>query len=421
MKLRYLVGFGDPWQCFAKYYAKVGQVTPVYATRLLVMLNEPKQLLYHLQRNDDSVLAQHIANICDERSPFIKDIKKIFSASQMAVWCSSYQQLLREGVNFERFFNPFYTFQKIQRRDGQQSSIARAYQDPHDFMMNQKLLDALRLDTCPATTSEGRALWTYTKLCSVLKYDEGYMYHEYRDNLNDYPDRSFELVEQVTPATPITCYNFSRIAVKLLNQIPGIKATIIALGKNLGHFRFGFYSDKMSVDIEAINAVGSFNDLARAKLGMPPKGIKAIYGENLVNHLLAEVVTPWLKTQPQPITQYLTSLKKIPSTSSPTPIDFPMLLKTLQAHNITGTDALQVMLNMNVKFAQERYVMARAGTVTKQGVTPYLFVRQGEKIIAVDLEKMNIEPCDADLLRRYLAKDAVVYADDDHTLGDLCR
>ena len=350
MKLRSLVSVGDPWERFAQYYSQVGRIMPQYATRLLVLLNEPKILAYNFQRKDDPELARHLANICDERSPYAKEMNKIFGAEQMAAWRATYQQLAEGGVNFERFLNPFYTFKKIQQSNGKESYIDRAYRDTHDFKINPKLLAALELDTCPAITNEGRALWTYAKLCSVMKYDEGYMYHPYRQNLNDYPTESFSLVEDVTPNTPTTCYNFTRIAVKLLNQIPGINATIIAAGKKMGHFRFGFYSNKLSVDAEAINAVGAYNDLARVKLGILPMGLRPIYGEDLLSKLLTEVVKPWLETQPNPMSQYLSALGKVPTKFTPTKIDLPILLKTLQEHKISGTDAVQVIFKMNTQF-----------------------------------------------------------------------
>ncbi len=420
MKLRMLVGAGDPWQHFAKYYAKTAQITPVYATRLLMMLNEPRQLAYHLQRNNDTELARHLANICDQRSPYAGAMAKIFGLPQMRIWRDTYATLASEGINFERFMNPFYTFQKIQQHNGQQSYIAQTYRDPCDFKINPQLLKALALEHCPATSSEGQALWVYTRLCSVLQYDEGYMYQERRDHPNDDPLRSFGVVEQVTPATPTTCYNFARIAVKLLNQIPGINATIIAAGKNLGHFRFGFYSDRVSADVEAINAVGPYNDLARAKLGFLPRGLRVIYGEQLVDKLLAEEVAPWLQKRPKPLSQYVSTVKKHRCLLAKQPFNLSLLLKILKQHGITGTDAVQVLLKLNTTFDQT-YVIARAGRVTDQGVIPYLLVRLNDKIVAIDLANLSMKSCDQNHLRQCLTNESMVYADQEHTLGDLTK
>ena len=286
---------------------------------------------------------------------------------------------------------------------------ADAYQDQKDFTINPQLLTALALPSCPETTPEGQALWVYTKMCNLLNYDESYFYGS-KDNPNNSPLKSFDVVEQVVPGTFVTCYNFSRLAVKLLNQIAGVNATIIAEGTAMGHFRLGFYTDRVSVDLEPINTLDGYNDLARVKLGVLPAGLKVIYGEKLIERLLQKTVAPLVAANKQDLQVYLQTLRTIPADEEPVQIDFAELLTQCKAHGIDGATLVQLLYNMNRNFVQSPYDLARIGAVSADGVLPRLLIRQEDDLTEIDLQNLTMKPLALQDLQHALATQTMVEA-----------
>ncbi len=283
-------------------------------------------------------------------------------------------------------------------REGEVSRYHRAFVDDKDFKVHPRLMQQLRVDTCPETTPEGKALWLYFRLCQLLKYDEGYYYDGYRKHPNDDPFASFSLVGDVTVETPVTCFNFSRIAVKLLNRIQGVHALMIAVGDNYGHFRFGYYTDKVSVDAEPSSSSNHFNDMARVKLGIKPQGLKVYDGETLMEQLM-ERLAPQMLVQPQgdlqPLLAALQSTQKLPTH---TRIDIRHLVPELKTQGVDGSAVLQFLFDMNRHFAQPPYCFMRmalntAASQDYRNLQPLLLVREsgGQRIFQIDLQTLDLE------------------------------
>lgn len=284
----------------------------------------------------------------------------------------------------------------MRNREGELSRYDRQFIDDQSFTINPRLMQQLKLETCPETSPEGRALWLYLRLCQVLKYDEGYYYNEYRRHPNDDPYASFNLVDQVTAETPVTCFNFSRIAVKLLNRIPGVHALMIALGTNAGHFRFGYYTDRVSVDAEPSAADDHFNDMARVKLGIAPQGLKVFEGEPLMQRLMQRIVPPMLAKTRQSLQQYLKILQSITPAKNPPQIKIEYLVEALREQGVDGSSTVQLLFDMNRKFRQPPYQFARVALVDKShncnDVAPLLLVREGPEISQIDLQTLELAP-----------------------------
>lgn len=380
------------WDLFVAYYSRVAQVAPEYATRLLMLLENPSQLRYLLTSAKDPELTKHVAQVCDDRVLNEKVLREILGAERMTALRKTYVELQQQGVNFEQYINPFYHFEIIRDSQGNAAMYSHTYQDDADFEINPQLLAQLDLDACHETTPEAQAVWLYTKLCNVLKYDEGYFYSQRREHPNDDPFASFDLVEQVTADTPTTCFNFSRIAVKLLNQIKGVHATIIAEGNNRGHFRFGFYTDRVSVDAEAVSDLDGFSDMARVKLGIPPVGLRPIYGAELVQKLITQTAEPLLQANKQGLHEYLRILQEIPAATEQVQIDLEELLAEFRASGIDGSSTVQVLMNMNRQFAQRPYLLARVGKVVENEVFPELLVRGDNGLLQIDLNDLTATP-----------------------------
>ena len=286
----------------------------------------------------------------------------------------------------------FYRFDPVCDRDGHPTRVHWRFEDQHDFALHPKLLEQLDLASCPETTPEGRALWVYLRLCQVLKYDEGNFYHAFRNNPNDNVYDSLAVVGDVTAETPVTCFNFSRIAVKLLNQIPGVTALMIALGKNVGHLRFGYYTDKVSVDAEPTTARNHFNDLARVKLGIEPQGLRIFNGYEIMNPLMRRVAPPMLAKAQRGLHEYLQVLADLPPVEKHTQIDMRHLVAALKEQGVDGATLVQLLLDMNRQCDQPPYQIARAGYTDLGGtVKPQLLVRAARQLCQIDLDTLAVE------------------------------
>lgn len=288
----------------------------------------------------------------------------------------------------------FYRFKPVCDRAGNVSKFHREYVDDEDFTVNPRLMQQLKLDTCTETTPEGRALWLYFRLCQLLKYDEGYYYSDFRHNLNDYPFGSVRVAGDVTAETPVTCFNFSRIAVKLLNQIEGVHALMISVGSNLGHFRFGYYTDKVSVDAEPSVAKNHYNDMTRVKLGIEPQGLKVFNGKFIMEQLMERLAPQMLPKPQQGLQPYLDIVQaefKVPAT---TKIDLRHLMNELKAEGIDASSAVQLLSDMNRHFAQPPYYFMRAATVDSnedfRNLQPKLLVREKRTIFQIDLATFDV-------------------------------
>ncbi|MCM1404601.1 MAG: hypothetical protein NC133_03850 [Prevotella sp.] len=309
----------------------------------------------------------------------------------------------------------FYRFKPVRNRAGEISRYHREFVDHADFTLNPRLIQQLALDTCPETTPEGRALWLYFRLCQVLKYDEGYYYSHYRYNLNDDPYASVRVAGEVTAETPVTCFNFARIAVKLLNQIPGVHALMIAVGTNMGHFRFGYYTDQVSVDAEPSSAQHHYNDMTRVKLGIVPQGLKVFNGKHLMQQLM-DRMAPQMLVPPQGLQPYLDYLHTLPTIPHTTQINLHYLLQALQAQGVDGNSAVQFLFAMNRHFMQPPYQFMRAAvadaTIGLRNPQPQLLVRTGQDMAQIDLTTLDMTPLPLSVYQSMMESGQMVTPDD---------
>ena len=295
-----------------------------------------------------------------------------------------------------RFFNP------VGNRSGKASPYHHLYVDEEEFQVNPKLLKQLNLAACPDRTPEGRALYVYLRLCQVLQYDEGFFYREHRKNLNDNYQDSFQAVEQVTAETPVTCFNFARIAVNLLNQIDGVRAMIIAVGKNRGHFRFGYYTDKVAVDAEPTmtqrvepvlgHSGENFNDMARMKLGIKPRGLNVFYGKDLMSELMVKILPDLLMANRTSLRDYQHWLRRVHTQDQINYFDIKTMVANLKQQGISGAALLQFLVNVNYTFVGANYRIMRVGKVSADGkVNPQLLMRRNQQIYQIDLTQMTVD------------------------------
>ena len=271
--------------------------------------------------------------------------------------------------------------------------MEKVFIDEKDFQINPILLKQIDFENCHETTPEGKALWVYIRLCQLLKYDEGYFFHNTCYNMNYNHKDSFDIVEQVTTETPTTCFNFSRIAVKLLNQIPEVQANILSVGDNLGHFRFVFQTDRVIVKAEPTTPTQHLTDMGRAKLGLKPQGLQAEKGGDLIQELMLSLTNKMLLRTRRNLREYIGCLQQLPNTPKEPQIELETLVTASKKYGVDGNSMVQMLLNINHQFVQQPYQLMRMGILDgKNQIYPQLLVREKTSLKRIDLMAMEVSP-----------------------------
>ena len=195
---------------------------------------------------------------------------------------------------------------------------------------------------------EEKAMYIYCKLCKELSYDEGYFFREKLDGERYSYTFSQEHLEGIKPKSKITCWDFSRIFSKMINELDGdIEAVIIAEGENYGHYLTGFYTDKVSVMLEAINArTGGTNDLMKAKNGIEFEGVEIISDrDGIIDKAIKKVYPLIFGKQQIGIKDYIQKLKALPREEIPNNLGIKLqsFVEIMKENNILGNEAIQTL------------------------------------------------------------------------------
>lgn len=191
-------------------------------------------------------------------------------------------------------------------------------QEP-EWKMNEELQNAICADMPKNLSCEEKAMYIYAKMCKIFKYDEGFSFKNkcYRVNYSSMFSQGH--LESITPNTKITCVDFCRIYVKIINQLENdIEADIIH-EKNDEHFAIGISTEKCSARLDAINLTRNkenadkSNDLTRAKFGEKLEGIFPISDETGVLEEAINKVYPIIEGKEEnSIESLLNRIKKAP-------------------------------------------------------------------------------------------------------------
>ena len=239
---------------------------------------------------------------------YIEDIDKYKEA---------YSELYNE-LNIEKFVPKENRFKK-KFIEEDVSNLFRIYDEP-DWNVNEQLKENIIGDMPHDLTDEDKIVYIYSKMCKTLLYDERYTLREKMNNNTYTSDFNKEHIENIKPGDKITCFDFSRIAVKLIDETTkDTDAVVIIEGVNKGHFEVGVSTLKGVATLEAINIMESgestskVNDLLRAKIGTQLQGIKQIEGEdgvfeNSLNKVYPMVLGSNVKTETEILMEQLKSL-----------------------------------------------------------------------------------------------------------------
>ncbi len=332
--------------------------------------------------------------------------------------------------NMDRYTNPLYEFRRFNSLIHIHDSIIRKDEEP-EWKLNPELREAVYKDFPEDSSLEEKAMYIYCKLCQLFQYDEGYFYKDKLPGERYEHTFSKEHLESIKPSSKITCWDFSRICSKMINELDGeIESVIISEGENQGHFSVGFYTDKVSAILDAINANSKgTNDLMKAKNGIELEGFKIISDrDGLIPKALEKVYPQVLGKKQISILEYMRQLKALPIEDVENNLENKMkaFVDVMRENNINGNEAIQALnVCYDTGFLGESLKRAYVGRLATdpEGVErSVLIVAKTEKmrpdttVYSIDTQSLKLSKFIAQDVINQLNSGEIVYEDTKHTL-----
>lgn len=346
-----------------------------------------------------------------------------------------YSQIFDE-INIDRYVNPSYTFS---RGPNITDSVIRDGEEPH-WEITSEIQETIFADMPQDLSLEEQAMYIYCKMCNIFSYDEGYMYRDKLSKVNYESTFSKEHLEKLMPGDKITCYDFSRMYAKLINELDGdITAVMILEGANEGHALAGFYTENVSATVEAINVASdkdSTNDLMKAKNGIKLKGVKTISDrEGLIEKAIDKVYPQILGKQPQSIKEYIHELKSLPQEQDvPNDISLKLqsLLEIMKSNHIFGNEFAQTLWGIGKTnyFGDTKLERAYLGELQREddGSEKYkrhILLRQPKQketegstreVYLIDTDTLDLTTCSEEDIIARLNSGELIYESEKHKL-----
>lgn len=438
---------------FKTLYSRKTDVNPMLLDKIFEILSSDDMLskFFDYSNNSESfaIDGQEIS-----RSEYLKHLGQIFGnkdtngnlsnrnsissdffISDLEEFKNRYSQIFEE-INIDRYVNPTYTFS---RGPNITDSVIRDGEEPH-WEMTQEIYEAIFSDMPQNLSLEEQAMYIYCKMCTIFSYDEGYMYKDKLSKVNYESTFSKEHLENLMPGDKITCYDFSRMYVKLLNELDGdITAVMILEGANEGHALAGFYTENVSATVEAINVASdkdSTNDLMKAKNGIKLKGVKTISDrEGIIEQAIDKVYSQILGKQPQSIKEYIQELKSLPPKQD-VPNDIVLklqaLLETMKSNHIFGNEFAQTLWGIGKTnyFGDTKLERAYLGELQREddGSEKYkrhILLRQlkqkktedsSREVYLIDTDTLDLTTCSEENIIAKLNSGELIYESEKHKL-----
>lgn len=363
-----------------------------------------------------------------------KDIYNNYYIPDFYTYGERYRKIF-DSYNMDRYVNPLYEFRGFNSLTHIHDRIIRKDEEPN-WKINPELREAVYKDFPEDATLEEKVMYIYCKLCKELQYDEGYFY---RDKLSeDCYEHTFsqEHLEGIKPDSPVTCWDFSRICSKMINELEGdIEAVILSECENQGHFSVGFYTDKVSAILEAINAkTKGTNDLMKAKNGIELEGIEIVSDrQGLINTAIESVYPKALGRNQIDIIKYMMSLKALPETIVEDNLEnkIQAFTSVMRENNIYGNEAMQALnVYYNAGFFGEKLKKAYVGRESidsgqRKFKRSVLIVSKTESMLpdtvvySIDTQSLKLSKHSAQDIINSLNSGEIIYENKNHTLPDV--
>lgn len=349
-----------------------------------------------------------------------------FYIPELEEFKSRYSQIL-DTYNLDRYTNPTYEFKRFTTIAHITDRIIREDEEP-DWTVNQNLRKAVYEDFPEEGSLEEQAMHIYCKLCGELEYDEGYFYRKKLPKDRYTPDFSKEHLESIKPHSKITCWDFSRIFTKLVNELDGdIEAVIIGNGADEGHYLTGFYTDKVSVMIEAINGKSEgTNDILKAKLGLKFEGFEIISDRTGSLEEALDTVYPRVFGRPQiRVDEYFDKLRRVYTPKDNLEENVESFIEFLRSEHLSGNEAMQ-MLNICSKlgFLGDNMQKAFVGRKTEDGFERLVAItskngNSNKPVYVVQTQRLEISKQTMKDVQAKLDSGELVYEDEKYRLPDI--
>ena len=378
-----------------------------------------------------------IGNYLEYIGKIFGDIKKEFFFTYYDIYTAFYipelpkikDRVLQisEKFNLERYYNRKYQFEYMLPSD----EVIREGKEPN-WNVNPEFKKTIFKDMPNDLSLEEKAIYIYMKLCKELVYDEGYMY---RDKIG--PDSyssefSKEKQESIKPGSKVTCFEFSRICAKMINQLEGdIEAVLVLQGNNKGHMFTGFYTDNVSVNLELTNN-DPMNDITRANAGMELRGISANSDrKKILSEIKSKISSLVIDEKRLSIDDYLKLLNEFPAQQSDInfeeqnilKVKLQSLLDTMKTRKITQNEFTQLLIEMKKSlFKDDEIQIANVGKKDGNSFKRMMLIRDKkskEKIYKIHTEDLKLEECNfADIIDE-MKSGKIVYEDIDHKIDGI--
>lgn len=346
-----------------------------------------------------------------------------------------YSQIFDE-INIDRYVNRTYTFSTGPNIT---DTVIRNGEEPN-WEMSPEIREEILADMPQNLSLEEQAMYIYCKMCSIFSYDEGYLYRDKLNKVNYESTFSKEHLEGLMPGDKITCYDFSRVYAKLINELDGdITAVMILEGGNEGHALAGFYTENVSATVEAINVASdkdSTNDLMKAKNGIKLKGVKTISDrEGVIEQALDKVYPQILGKQPQSIKEYIQELKSIPQEQdlpNDVALKLQSLLEVMKSNNISGNEFAQTLWGVGKTkyFGDTKLERSYLGELQKgengnERYKRHILLRQpkqeeteclSREVYLIDTDTLDLTTCSEEDIIARLNSGELIYESEKHKL-----
>lgn len=340
--------------------------------------------------------------------------------------------ILFDRINIERYASPEYTFE-FPWFNPECDRVIRKGEEP-EWKVNEELYQVIYEKMPEGLSLEEKAVYIYCKMLETFSYDTGYCYKDYLEDGRYTHLFSKEHLEGIGPKTKITCWDFVRIFFKLINELEGnIEAVIISHGRNEGHFEAGFYTDRVSVEVEAINVQSNgLNDLTRAKRGIELEGLFIISDrENLMPRVIQKIYPLIFEKELMSIEDYLLQLRDLSQEEIPVDIGVKLqaFAETMRVNKISGNEVAPLLklhqgsnfFGKKVEFVYLGQPQIVEGKKTFRRVVA-IYPKEGEEgIYLLETDSLEVSKVMRGELKYKLQSGELVYEDSIHIIPEMNR
>lgn len=354
---------------------------------------------------------------------FDRNVLDWFYFPEIPKWQERYKAIY-EKENMDKILIPTYKMTSSKASDSE-----KLVSENHDWAVNPKLREKILKGMPQDIEPEQQAMYIYCQMTKMFKFNHRYTLRG-KEGVEEKFSNEFnkEKMEAITADSEILCFDFSRIYHKLAGEIEGITPVIISQGYDAGHFRTGFFSDKVSVGLEPTNisCEEGVNDLYNAKNGLPLSGINIVSDRGgLINDALEKIYPLVYGSKFKTVEDHMAALKE--TIKPDVPMDFELrlqsFLEAMKNKGLQGSEAVMELMtakkagfwNPEIKFSFIGEQTIANGTKTRNRQVVLSDTEQ-DNLYLLDPNMMISGQVTANEISRRLQDHNLVYEDDERKI-----